>query len=80
MINSIPIFSNKPVEYYTRIISLCHFRPNITFFFHSIVKNESEIEKCIYPETAWTVSKFEELIKWIINSGYKICTQIETIM
>lgn len=79
VVNSFPVFENKSVDYYARIISLCHLRPNITLFFHSIVKDETEIGKCIYPETAWTVSKFEELIKWILNNGYKICRQIDTI-
>ena len=79
IVNSFPIFENKPIEYYERIISLCHLNPKITFFFHSVVKNESDIENCIYPETAWTTSKFEKFVQWIIENGYNICRHMDTI-
>ena len=79
IVYSIPIWADKPAEYYKNIIEVSSFNPKITFMFHSIFDSEEEFKSCPYPEGAWTISKLEDLIKWILDKGYKICRQCDTL-
>ena len=78
-IPSFPIFLDKDVEYYKTIINMAPKNGIITLMFHSIFSTKDECLKAAYPEGAWTVEKFEDLIKWIFKNNFEICTQKETI-
>lgn len=79
IIYSIPIFAKKDVDFYKKIIETSAINPKITFMFHSIFDKECMFDSCPYPSGAWTTTKFEELIKWIISKGYEICRQCDTL-
>lgn len=79
VIYSFPIMANKSADEYKSIIELCSFNPRVTLMFHSLVKSGDKCNECQYPEGAWTINKFEELVEWILKKGYKICRQCDTI-
>ena len=79
VIYSIPIYSNKSVDYYKKVIDICSLNPKITFMFHSIVATEDDYMSVPYPDGAWTKDNFEELIAWILQKGYAISRQCDTI-
>ena len=79
IIYSFPVFANKDVDFYKKIVEVCSFNPKITFMFHSLFDSEKYFETCPYPKGAWTTQKFEELVKWALSRKYKICRQCDTL-
>lgn len=78
-IPSFPIWLDKDVDYYIKIIEMAPKDGIITFMFHSIYPTKEECVKAAYPEGAWTVDKFEALIKWILDNGFEIVTQKDSV-
>ena len=79
IIHSFAITAQKSVDEYKKLIRLCIFNPKITLVFHSVLKTNDEFASCPYPDGAWTVDKFEQLIVWILKKGYKICRQCDAL-
>lgn len=73
---SIPIDWKRNVDEYIKIINQCDKNKQnvLVFMFHSIINDNCDIH---FKEGAWTISKFETLLKYISDEGFETLKQEE---
>lgn len=73
----IAVYPERNENYFIKYFKKMHKNHSLTLMFHSVLPTKEDIEKCPYPRGAWLVEQFENLIKWLLENDYQICTQHE---